>query len=369
MNRRPPVTRGPVDRRPEGDAVDRLLVDHLVDDPQAGVGDLVEALRRRWPDADVSELGAAAERARARSSGLGAIEPLLELPDVTEIMINGCEPVWVEQHGSLRSTEVRLDAIELDVLVSRILDPLGLRVDRLHPMADGRLPDGSRVNVVIPPLSIDGPVITIRRFRARAVGLDEFAPPDIVEQLGVAVERRRTIVVSGATGAGKTTLLNALARFVPDHERIVTIEDTAELALGMRHCVRLEARRPNAEQVGEVTIRDLVRNALRMRPDRLVIGETRGPDALDLLMALSTGHRGSFTTVHAHDPDGALRRLQLLASLADSSIAPSVIADLIIDTVDLVIHVERRGDRRSIVAVARVADDPGLRTVPLWSTR
>ncbi len=370
MTRRPRTRPGAAEIDPDGDAaVERLLIDRIIDDPAVTVGDLVEILRQRWPEADVAGLSSSAERALARSTGLGVIEPLLELPDVTEIMVNGSEPIWIEEHGALRPTSLRLDPVELEVLVSRILDPLGLRVDRLHPMADGRLPDGSRVNVVIPPLSVDGPAITIRRFRARPVRLDDFAPRSVVEELIRAVEQRRTIVISGATGAGKTTLLNALAGAVPDHERIVTIEDTAELALGPRHCVRLEARRPNAEHAGEVTIRDLVRNSLRMRPDRLVIGETRGPDALDLLMALTTGHRGSFTTVHAHHPDGALRRLQLLASLADSSIAPAALADIITDTIDLVVHVERHGHGRRVVAVARVADDGSLRTELLWGNR
>lgn len=346
--------------------IDRRLVDLLIDRPRASVGDLVDQLRREWPDTDVVELAAASERAVARVACYGSVQQLIEAPDITEIMINGTGSVWIERDGTLSLTDVRLDNAELELIAARILDPLGLRVDRLHPMADGRLPDGSRVNVVVPPLALDGLTITIRRFAARPVELEAFAPRAIVERLVEAVDRRDTIVISGGTGAGKTTLLNAFGRLVPSSERIITIEDTAELQLGDGHVVRLESRPANAEQLGAVTIRDLVRNALRMRPDRIVVGETRGPECLDLLMALTTGHRGSFTTVHADHPAGALRRLHLLASLADASIAAPVLEELIVDAVDLVVHVERRGRRRQIVEVSRVDDRCGLRPVTLW---
>jgi pilus assembly protein CpaF len=346
--------------------VERRLVDLLVERPGASHGDLVDQLRREWPGLDGSELGAATERVLARAGGFGSIDRLLDADGVTEIMINGTGSVWIERDGRLVQTDLRLDLVELEVLAGRILDPLGQRVDRLHPMADGRLPDGSRVNVVVPPLALDGPVITIRRFATRPIVLGDFAPAGVVEQLTRAVAQRRTIVISGSTGAGKTTLLNAFGALIPSTDRVITIEDTAELQLDTGHVVRLEARPANAEDVGEVTIRDLVRNALRMRPTRLVIGETRGPEALDLLLALTTGHRGSFTTVHADHPAGAIRRLQLLASLADGVVAPDAIAALIADAVDLVVHVERRGAARVIASVAEMPDDGSIRPTVVW---
>ncbi len=337
-----------------------------MDRPAATRGDLVDTLRREWPSIDRSVIVDAVERGMARASGFGSIEQLLDAAEISEIMINGSAPVWIERRGRLECTDLTLDDSEAHLLIARMLDPLGLRVDRLHPMADARLADGSRVNVVVPPLAIDGAAITIRRFAAEQLCLDAFAPPALARELSEAVESRKTIVVSGGTGAGKTTLLNALAQFIGMDERIVTIEDTAELRLGRRHLVRLEARPPNAEGVGEVTIRDLVRNALRMRPDRLIVGETRSAECLDLLMALTTGHRGSFTTVHANHPSGALRRLQLLASLADVAIAPAAITEILSETIDYVVHIERFGERRGIAEVAQVIPSRPFEPDTLW---
>lgn len=347
--------------------LDHRLVDLLIEFPDACTGDLLDTVRREHPAVPVAELSDAVERAVARANGYGSLDQLLATDDITEIMMNGPGPIWIERNGALERTDLRVGRSELDLLVSRLLDPLGLRVDRLHPMADGRLPDGSRVNVIVPPLALDGPTITIRRFPTRAIGLDAFGPPEINELLRTAVQDRRTIVVSGGTGAGKTTLLNALIRFIPDHQRIVTIEDTAELDLGSRHVVRLEARSANAEGMGAVTIRDLVKNALRMRPDRIVLGETRSAECLDLLMALTTGHRGSFTTVHANHAAGALRRLQLLASLADATIAPTAITEILAETVDYVVHIERFGPKRGIAAVAQMIPNRPLDPVVIWS--
>lgn len=346
--------------------LEHRLVDLLVEFPDACTGDLLDTIRREHPATPVAELSDAVERALARAQGYGSVDQLLAADDITEIMMNGPGPIWIERNGLLELTDLQVGRSELDLLVSRLLDPLGLRVDRLHPMADGRLPDGSRVNVIVPPLALDGPTITIRRFPNRAIGLDAFGPAEVTEHLRAAVQNRKTIVVSGGTGAGKTTLLNALVRFIPDHQRIVTIEDTAELDLGSRHVVRLEARPANAEGMGEVTIRDLVKNALRMRPDRIVLGETRSAECLDLLMALTTGHRGSFTTVHANHPAGALRRLQLLASLADATIASSAITEILADTIDYVVHIERFGPKRGIATLAQMVPNRPLDPVVIW---
>ncbi|MEZ5229113.1 MAG: ATPase, T2SS/T4P/T4SS family [Acidimicrobiales bacterium] len=347
-------------------AIEGHLIELLTDSPSAQSGDLVDAIRREWPTADLALLTDTVERAMARARGFGSLEQLLAAPDVAEVMVNGPGPVWVERRGQLEATDLRLSEAEIWLVISRILDPLGLRVDRLHPMADARLADGSRVNVVVPPLAVDGPTITIRRFAATAIGLDAFGPEAVVQPLRSAVEQRKTIVISGGTGAGKTTLLNALAQSIGSDERIITIEDTAELQLGRRHLVRLEARTANAEGVGEVTIRDLVKNALRMRPDRLILGETRSLECLDLLMALTTGHRGSFTTVHANGPAGALRRLLLLASLADASVSDAAISEILAETIDYVVHIERFGARRGIAEVARIVPASPLEPTTVW---
>ena len=261
-------------------------------------------------------------RVAERSFGLGPLEPLLRDASVDEVMVNGAGPVWVERGGRLEATDVAFASDdEVRHAIERILAPLGRRVDEAEPLCDARLPDGSRVNVVIPPLALDGPVLTIRRFRQRGfsdedlVELGTWSPP-LRDFLARAVRARLNILVTGGTGSGKTTTLNALSSFVPAGERIVTIEDTAELRLRQPHVVRLEARPPSVEGRGEVTIRRLVRNALRMRPDRIVVGEVRGPEALDMLAAMSTGHDGSLCTVHAGSPEEALRRLETLALMA-----------------------------------------------------
>ena len=259
---------------------------------------LVEDQAGPLPEA---ERDALAERVVLLASGLGPLEPLLADPGVDEVMVNGAGSVYVERAGRIERTGVRFrDEAELMHAVERILAPLGRRVDEASPLCDARLPDGSRVNVVIPPLSLDGPCLTIRRFRRRGFSLRDLVtnatlPPALAEFLALCVAARATILVSGGTGSGKTTTLNALCGAIPGEERIVTIEDAAELRLRQRHVVRLEARPPNLEGRGEVTIRQLVRNALRMRPDRIVVGEVRGGEALDMLQALNTGHDGSLT--------------------------------------------------------------------------
>ena len=263
-----------------------------------------------------------AARVAQRSFGLGPLEPLLADPAVDEVMVNGPGQVWIERGGRLEQTGTAFaDEAELRHAIERILAPLGRRVDEAEPLCDARLPDGSRVNVVVAPLALDGPVLTIRRFRPRG-----FGPADLVangtwaaplrDLLESAVCARCNILISGGTGSGKTTTLNALTEFIGDGERIVTVEDAAELRLRNAHVVRLEARPASLEGRGEVTVRRLVRNALRMRPDRIVVGEVRGAEALDMLSAMSSGHDGSLSTVHAGSPEEALRRIETLALMA-----------------------------------------------------
>jgi pilus assembly protein CpaF len=309
-----------------------------------------------------------------RSFGLGPLEALLADPTVDEIMVNGsgaAARVWVERAGRLEPTDVAFaDEGQLRHAIERILAPLGRRVDEAQPMCDARLPDGSRVNVVIPPLALDGPVLTVRRFRRRA-----YTPPELVEIgtwtaplltfLAAAVRARLNILVSGGTGSGKTTTLNALSSFVAPGERIVTIEDTAELALQQPHVVRLEGRPATVEGRGEVTIRTLVRNALRMRPDRIVVGEVRGAEALDMLAAMASGHDGSLCTVHAGSPEEALRRVETLALMADVGLPHAAVREQVAQAIDLVVHQARQGDgSRRVVAVSevvRVAGGAGTR--------
>jgi len=314
-----------------------------------------------------------AERVVLLASGLGPLEPLLADPGVDEVMVNGPAAVYVERAGRIERTEVRFgDDGELMHAVERILAPLGRRVDEASPLCDARLPDGSRVNVVIPPLSLDGPCLTIRRFRRRGFSLRDLVagatlPPALAEFLALCVAARATILVSGGTGSGKTTTLNALSGAIPGEERIVTIEDAAELRLRQRHVIRLEARPPNLEGRGEVTIRQLVRNALRMRPDRIVVGEVRGGEALDMLQALNTGHDGSLTTVHANSPADALRRVETLALMAGVGLPHAAVREQVASAVDVVVHQARRGDGsraiESVTEVVRAAGGTGVREV------
>ena len=302
--------------------------------------------------------------------GLGPLEDLLADPSVDEVMVNGPDEVYVERAGRVEEVDVRFpDEEELRNAIERILAPLGRRIDELSPMVDARLADGSRVNVVIPPLAIDGPALSIRRFGAARPGPRELvergslsvAQCELLEQ---AVGDRRSILVSGGTGAGKTTLLNALSVLIDAGERIVTIEDAAELRLQQRHVVRLESRPASVEGKGEVTVRDLLRNALRMRPDRIVIGEVRGPEALDLLTALNTGHEGALSTLHANSAADALSRLETLALMAGVGLPHEAIAEQVQRGVDLVVHVERCPDgSRRVAEIAEVVRAAGVTAV------
>jgi pilus assembly protein CpaF len=329
-------------------------------DLESAVRAVVEEQAAVLPPADREALAARIVR---DSVGLGPLEALLADPGVEEVMVNGPGEVFVERGGRIEPTAVGFaDEDELRNTIERILAPLGRRVDELSPMVDARLADGSRVNVVIPPLAIDGPAVSIRRFGARRPGPEELVALGTLTaaqrgSLERAVAARRSVLVSGGTGSGKTTLLGALSSFIADGERVVTIEDAAELRLQQSHVVRLESRPAGVEGRGEVTIRDLLRNALRMRPDRIVIGEVRGPEALDLLTALNTGHDGALSTVHASSPVDALRRLETLALMAGVGLPHAAIAEQVRRGIDLVVHLRRRSDGSRVVAEILAVDE------------
>ncbi len=298
--------------------------------------------------------------------GLGPLEELLADPSVEEVMVNGHDRVYVERGGRIDRAEIAFPSEQaLRDAIERILTPLGRRVDELSPMVDARLEDGSRVHVVIPPLAVDGPSLSIRRFTAVRPGPRELVElgtltEELHDELAAAVAARRSILVSGGTGSGKTTLLNALSGFIEPNERVVTIEDAAELRLRQPHVVRLESRPANVEGRGLVNIRDLLRGALRMRPDRIVIGEVRGGEALDLLMALNTGHEGALSTVHANSPEDALRRIETLALMAGVGLPHEAIREQLGRGLDLVIHLARLSDgSRRVVEVAEVVRTAG----------
>lgn len=301
-----------------------------------------------------------------RATGLGPLEDLLADPAVDEIMVSGCLPVWVERHGRIERTDAQFPSdAALREAVDRILAPIGRRVDASEPLCDARLPDGSRVHVAIPPIALDGTALTIRRFRPGGRTIDELVAdgswePQAAELLSRAVADRRSILICGATGSGKTTVVGALARTIPATERIVTIEDAAELALGLPHVIRMEARPPGVDGDGAITIRELVRASLRMRPDRIIVGEVRGAEALDLLLALSSGHAGGLSTIHAGSPAEALRRLELLALLAGTELPHAAARALARGAIDLIAHQARgRDGRRRLVAIARVDPEEG----------
>jgi pilus assembly protein CpaF len=363
------------------DPLDRLaagLRDRLVEtagaDPHASpaerIADLVEREAALLDRPTREEL---ARRVTERALGLGPLQPLLEDPTVDEVLVSGLAAVHVERAGRLQATDVAFATeAQLRDVIERVLAPVGRRVDEASPLADARLPDGSRVNVVLPPLAVDGPALTIRRFRRRGFSLDDLVAAGTLtaplrDGLVRAVRARCNVLVCGGTGSGKTTTLNALSGAIDPGERIVTIEDAAELRLRQPHVVRLEARPPSLEGRGEVTIRALVRNALRMRPDRIVVGEVRGAEALDMLGALSCGHDGSLCTVHAGSAPEALRRLETLALMAGVGLPHAAIREQVADAIDLVVCQARRADGTRVVTevaeVVRVAGGAGTRTL------
>lgn len=293
--------------------------------------------------------------------GFGPLEPLLRSMDVTDILVNGPDTIYVERKGRLEQVDARFrDEAHLRHVIDRIVSRVGRRIDEAVPMVDARLPDGSRFNAIIPPLALDGSSISIRRFGLHPLRREDLirlgsVPEEIMVVLEGCVKAKLNILVSGGTGSGKTTLLNVLSSFVPPGERVVTIEDAAELQLQRPHVVRLETRPPNLEGTGEVTTRDLVRNALRMRPDRIVVGEIRGMEAIDMLQAMNTGHEGSISTIHANSPRHALTRLETLVGLAMGNIPGAAVREMIAEAIDVIVQVTRLSDgHRRVVSLTEV---------------
>ena len=341
---------------------------------------IVSVLHRIETSAGAPSIGGEHARLATRlvdeMRGLGPIGPLLRDPDVSDIMVNGLDSVYVERHGRLSKVDIQFrDVDHLTRIAQRIAQNAGRRVDELSPMCDARLEDGSRVNIIAPPLAIDGAAISIRRFRTGGFTIEELARagamhPSMAVLLEVAAKARLNLVVSGGTGSGKTTLLNALSGFIGTDERVVTLEDAAELSLRQPHVVRLETRPPSAEGVGEIPMRDLLKNALRMRPDRIIVGEVRGPEALDALQAMNTGHPGSMFTIHSNNPRDSLARLEYLVMMESGEMPLSAIRNQVISAVDMVVHASRfRDGSRRVVAITDVVGLEG--DVPileeLWS--
>ncbi len=339
------------------------VIDRVIGDIAAGKAplrrpDITAEAERLLSVASPRHAGQWADTIADRVLGFGPLQPLLEDPAVTDILVNGPDEIWVERDGELARVDTAFAGEgEMYATVERAIAPLGLRIDRSSPMVDARLPDGSRIHVVVPPAAVDHPVVAIRRFTQAIESLDELeqsgtATPAQIGELRQAVAQRRTILVSGGTGAGKTTLLNLLAGLIPAGERVVTIEDAAELRIP-GHRVRLEAHPANAEGVGEITIRQLLRSALRLRPDRIIVGEVRGKEAMDLIWALNTGHRGSLSTVHANSAQEALWRLETLA-LSAGDTAELAVRRQLLTAVDLVVQMQRSGPTRQISEIAAV---------------
>ena len=298
--------------------------------------------------------------------GYGPLEPLLKDATVSDILVNTYKNIYIERFGKLEPTDVRFkDDNHLMRIIDKIVSSMGRRIDESSPMVDARLPDGSRVNAIIPPLALDGPSVSIRRFAVNPLEIDDLISyqtltPGIAEILKGIIKARLNVIISGGTGSGKTTLLNILSRFIPDDERIVTIEDAAELQMKQDHVVRLETRPPNIEGQGEVVQRDLVRNSLRMRPDRIIVGEVRGKEAFDMLQAMNTGHDGSLTTIHANSARDALMRLETMVAMANMDIPSEFLRKFISSAIDVIIQVSRMVDgKRKLVSVQEITGMEG----------
>ncbi len=320
-----------------------------------------EICRERTLSLDVSSRERMLKELMDEVFGLGPLEKLMQDPAVSDILVNNAHEVYIERHGRLEATDV-IFADDQHVLriVQRIVARVGRRIDEVSPMVDARLPDGSRVNAVVPPLAIDGPTLSIRRFGAEAFKIEDLEAigsilPEMIEFLAGAIDARVSFLISGGTGAGKTTLLNALTAFIPQEERLVTIEDSAEMKIQHRHVVRLETRPANTEDKGEVTQRDLVRNSLRMRPDRILVGEVRGAEALDMLQAMNTGHEGSLTTIHANDTREALGRLEMMTAMSGFDLPVAVVRQYIASGIKLVVHLSRlKGGARRVMRISEI---------------
>jgi pilus assembly protein CpaF len=327
------------------------------------INETLDAEGRLLTDSDRERL---VEEIKNELLGLGPLEPLLHDDEITDILVNGPNQVYIEKRGKLHGTDITFhDNQHLMLIIDRIVSRVGRRVDEASPMVDARLPDGSRVNAIIPPLALDGPSLSIRRFGHRRYDIEgllerESLTPEMVSFLRALVRARLNIIVSGGTGSGKTTLLNCLSAFVPEDERIVTIEDSAEISLQQPHVVRLESRPANLEGKGEVTQRDLLRNSLRMRPDRIIIGEVRGAEVFDMLQAMSTGHDGSLSTIHANSAREAVGRLEMMMLLSGFSIPQRAMRQQVAAAVNVFVHVARLSDgSRKVMKISEVAGMEG----------
>ncbi len=337
--------------------------DELMSFVQAEIAQIVEAEQTPLSETERATL---AREVGDDVLGYGPLQTHLDDPDVTEIMATGTDDIYVERKGRLHRTESRFVSEDhLRRVIERIVGEVGRRIDESQPMVDARLPDGSRVNAIIPPLSVDGPALTVRKFAADPYGVDDLVSfgtltEPVVDLLRACVVGRLNVLVSGGTGTGKTTMLNVLSSFVPNDERIVTIEDAVELQLQQEHVVRLESRPPNIEGSGEITIRDLVRNSLRMRPERIIVGEVRGAEALDMLQAMNTGHDGSLSTVHANAPRDALSRVETMVLMAGMELPIRAIRDQLASALDVIVHLTRlRDGTRRVTQVSEVVGMEG----------
>ncbi len=343
--------------------LDKMAPDELLRNIRAYVTDYVRAAKISL---NQKELETFIEEVMHEMTGFGPIEPLLKDPAINDILINTHKRCFVERFGKLYETEVRFkDEAHLLRIINKIVSGVGRRIDESSPMVDARLPDGSRINVAIRPVAVDGPLVSIRKFSAKPFSMDrllevEALRPPMMEVLRAAVQGRISMVISGGTGSGKTTMLNALSNFIQPDQRLITIEDAAELQLQQSHVGRMETRPANAEGKGEIRQRDLVKNALRMRPDRIIIGECRGEEAFDMLQAMNTGHEGSMTTVHANSPRDALKRLEQMVGMANMPMTISSIRSQIASAIRVIIQVQRLPDgKRRLTSVSEITGTEG----------
>jgi len=330
----------------------------LGDETRRLAGEICHDLGRNLSESDQQRM---LEELMQEIFGLGPLDKLMQDPAVSDILVNGPHEIFIERNGRLeRSDIVFADDRHVMRIIQRVVSRVGRRIDEISPTVDARLPDGSRVNAIIPPLALDGPKLSIRRFGTRPLDATDLvsggsARPEMIDFLAAAVQSRISLLISGGTGSGKTTLLGALSAFIPEDERLITIEDSAELKLQHPHVVRLETRDANVEGAGEMSQRDLVRNSLRMRPDRIIVGEVRGPEALDMLQAMNTGHEGSLTTIHANDTRDALSRLEMMVAMTGLELPVSVVRQYVATGIRLVVHLARlKGGIRRITGISEV---------------
>ena len=329
--------------------------------------DLPSFVLREAPLLGRVECEAVVNQVRSELQGFGSLHEFVNDPTISDVLVHGDGHVWIERDGILQQTDKTIAASELLRVVERALAPLGRRIDRSSPIVEARLADGARLHAVIPPIAVDGPIVAIRRFRPAGIALEAYGS-EFSERLRQSVKQRRTILVSGGTGAGKTTVLNALAGEIPHHERVVTIEDAAELAVPHPHVVRLESRPANSDGIGALGLEDLVRTALRLRPDRIILGEVRGAEVVQMLTAMSTGHAGSLSTVHANSAAEALHRLETLVLWSGVHVPLAAVREQINAAIDIVVHVVRAATgQRSIETIADVALCEGRWVTHSWS--